>query len=108
MAPLVYFNDENSLQYNNNLSFAFTNDSSAVPPLSHQQSETENLRAKANRFQQQIRKMDEDIKQNQGLLRRADAEKKATKVSLSPLAVFQIWFCIDGRSEIGACVSVQH
>lgn len=103
VAPLVYFNDEKSLQCDN-LSFALTNDSSAVPPLSHQHSENENLRAKANRFQHQIRKMDEDIKQNQVLLRRADAEKKTAKVRLS----FRSSFCVDGRSEIGACVSVQH
>lgn len=53
--------------------------------IRHQQSENENLRAKVNRFQQQIRKMDEDIKQNQMLLRRADAEKKTTNNKITKL-----------------------
>uniref|UniRef100_A0A8C5ND93 Structural maintenance of chromosomes protein 6 n=1 Tax=Gouania willdenowi TaxID=441366 RepID=A0A8C5ND93_GOUWI len=40
----------------------------------------ENDRAQANRFQQQMRKLDEDIKQNESLLRRAHMEQKTTKV----------------------------
>uniref|UniRef100_A0A8C5HLM1 Structural maintenance of chromosomes protein 6 n=1 Tax=Gouania willdenowi TaxID=441366 RepID=A0A8C5HLM1_GOUWI len=42
--------------------------------------EIQNQEAQANRFQQQMRKLDEDIKQNESLLRRAHMEQKTTKV----------------------------
>uniref|UniRef100_A0A8C5HJG2 Structural maintenance of chromosomes protein 6 n=1 Tax=Gouania willdenowi TaxID=441366 RepID=A0A8C5HJG2_GOUWI len=45
----------------------------------------ENDRAQANRFQQQMRKLDEDIKQNESLLRRAHMEQKTTKLELTDL-----------------------
>lgn len=67
----------------------------AVPPLSHLRKENENLKAQASRFQQQMKKLDDDIKQNQRLLRQADAEQKMTKVSV----------CIDGRAEAGVLCS---
>ncbi|XP_028295871.1 structural maintenance of chromosomes protein 6 isoform X1 [Gouania willdenowi] len=41
--------------------------------------EIQNQEAQANRFQQQMRKLDEDIKQNESLLRRAHMEQKTTK-----------------------------
>lgn len=44
--------------------------------------EMENQTAQTNRFQQQMRKLDEDIKQNEGLLRRAHMEQKSTKVTI--------------------------
>lgn len=47
----------------------------------HLQREIENQTAQANRFQQQMRRLDEDIKQNEGLLRRAHMEQKNTKVN---------------------------
>ncbi|XP_040921027.1 structural maintenance of chromosomes protein 6 isoform X2 [Toxotes jaculatrix] len=55
--------------------------------IRHLQRELENQRAQATRFQQQMKKLDEEIKQNEGLLRRADIDKKtasdkATKLQL--------------------------
>ncbi|XP_071335380.1 structural maintenance of chromosomes protein 6 [Trachinotus anak] len=47
--------------------------------IRHLQREMENQKGQANRFQQQMRKLDEDIKQNEGLLRRALIEQKTTK-----------------------------
>ncbi|XP_070705825.1 structural maintenance of chromosomes protein 6 [Pempheris klunzingeri] len=47
--------------------------------IRHLQKETENLKAQANRFQQQMKKLDEDIKQNEGLLRRTHMDQKTTK-----------------------------
>lgn len=47
--------------------------------IRHLQREIENQKAQANRFQQQMRKLDDDIKQNQGLQRRAHIEQKTTK-----------------------------
>lgn len=44
--------------------------------------EMENLRAHANRFQQQMKKLDEDIKQNEELLRSTYTEQTTTKVTL--------------------------
>lgn len=46
--------------------------------------EMENLRAQAYRFQQQMKKLDEEIKQNEGLLKRTYTEQKTTKVTLGP------------------------
>ncbi|XP_074470796.1 structural maintenance of chromosomes protein 6 [Sebastes fasciatus] len=55
--------------------------------IRHLQREMENQRGQANRFQQQMRKLDEDIKQNEVLLRRTQVEQrtakdKATKLQL--------------------------
>lgn len=47
--------------------------------IRHLQREMENQKAQANRFQQQMRKLDDDIKQNEGLQRRAHIEQKTTK-----------------------------
>ncbi|KAE8286848.1 Structural maintenance of chromosomes protein 6 [Larimichthys crocea] len=47
--------------------------------IRHLQREMENQEAQANRFQQQMRKLNEDIKQNEGLLRRTHIEQKTTK-----------------------------
>ncbi|TKS76150.1 Structural maintenance of chromosomes protein 6 [Collichthys lucidus] len=47
--------------------------------IRHLQREMENQQAQANRFQQQTRKLNEDIKQNEGLLRRTHIEQKTTK-----------------------------
>uniref|UniRef100_A0A665WV10 Structural maintenance of chromosomes protein 6 n=1 Tax=Echeneis naucrates TaxID=173247 RepID=A0A665WV10_ECHNA len=48
--------------------------------IRHLQREIENQRAQATRFQQQMRKLDDDIKQNEGLLRRALVEQKTAKL----------------------------
>uniref|UniRef100_A0A665WV21 Structural maintenance of chromosomes protein 6 n=1 Tax=Echeneis naucrates TaxID=173247 RepID=A0A665WV21_ECHNA len=50
--------------------------------IRHLQREIENQRAQATRFQQQMRKLDDDIKQNEGLLRRALVEQKTAKVKI--------------------------
>uniref|UniRef100_A0A3Q3ATS2 Structural maintenance of chromosomes protein 6 n=1 Tax=Kryptolebias marmoratus TaxID=37003 RepID=A0A3Q3ATS2_KRYMA len=55
--------------------------------IRHLQRELENQKAQEARFQQQMRKLEEDVKQNQGLLRRAHTEQKnikdkATKLEL--------------------------
>ncbi|XP_073349307.1 structural maintenance of chromosomes protein 6 [Pagrus major] len=47
--------------------------------IRHLHREMENQEAQANRFQQQMRKLDEDIKQNEVLLRRTHMEQKTTK-----------------------------
>lgn len=56
-----------------------------LPPHRHLQREIENQSAQANRFKQQMRKLDEDIKQNDGLLRRAHTEQKTAKVTILSL-----------------------
>uniref|UniRef100_A0A8C4FCG9 Structural maintenance of chromosomes protein 6 n=1 Tax=Dicentrarchus labrax TaxID=13489 RepID=A0A8C4FCG9_DICLA len=43
--------------------------------IRHLQREMENQKAQADRFQQQMRKLDEDIKQNEGLLRRTHIDQ---------------------------------
>uniref|UniRef100_A0A669B7X5 Structural maintenance of chromosomes protein 6 n=1 Tax=Oreochromis niloticus TaxID=8128 RepID=A0A669B7X5_ORENI len=45
--------------------------------------ELENQKAQATRFQQQMRKLDDDVKQNEGLLRRAHQDQKTIKEDLS-------------------------
>uniref|UniRef100_A0A8D3ATQ3 Structural maintenance of chromosomes protein 6 n=1 Tax=Scophthalmus maximus TaxID=52904 RepID=A0A8D3ATQ3_SCOMX len=55
--------------------------------IRHLQKELENQEAQATRFQQQMKRLDEDIRQNEGLLRRAytdqkTAKNKATKLQL--------------------------
>nr|XP_020488558.2 LOW QUALITY PROTEIN: structural maintenance of chromosomes protein 6-like [Labrus bergylta] len=47
--------------------------------IRHLQREIENQMGQANRFQQQMRRLDEDIKQNDGLLKRTHLEQKSTK-----------------------------
>lgn len=59
----------------------FKIDMARLLPLRHLQREIENQKAQANRYQQQTKKLDEDIKQNQALLRRADQEQRTTKVT---------------------------
>uniref|UniRef100_A0AAX7TFN8 Structural maintenance of chromosomes protein 6 n=1 Tax=Astatotilapia calliptera TaxID=8154 RepID=A0AAX7TFN8_ASTCA len=60
--------------------------------------ELENQKGQASRFQQQMRKLDDDVKENEGLLRRAHQEQKTIKVThraLSPswcLSVFTEFF----------------
>uniref|UniRef100_A0A4W6DDU1 Structural maintenance of chromosomes protein 6 n=1 Tax=Lates calcarifer TaxID=8187 RepID=A0A4W6DDU1_LATCA len=53
--------------------------------IRHLQREMENQDAQANRFQQHMRRLDEDLKQNEGLLRRAHIEQKTTKVTILPI-----------------------
>uniref|UniRef100_A0A4W6DE20 Structural maintenance of chromosomes protein 6 n=1 Tax=Lates calcarifer TaxID=8187 RepID=A0A4W6DE20_LATCA len=53
--------------------------------IRHLQREMENQDAQANRFQQHMRRLDEDLKQNEGLLRRAHIEQKTTKLELTDL-----------------------
>uniref|UniRef100_A0AAQ4QZP3 Structural maintenance of chromosomes protein 6 n=1 Tax=Gasterosteus aculeatus aculeatus TaxID=481459 RepID=A0AAQ4QZP3_GASAC len=48
----------------------------------HLQREMENQKAQASGFQQQMRKLDDDIKQNEGLLRRTQVEQRTTKLQL--------------------------
>uniref|UniRef100_A0A3Q4MY98 Structural maintenance of chromosomes protein 6 n=1 Tax=Neolamprologus brichardi TaxID=32507 RepID=A0A3Q4MY98_NEOBR len=53
--------------------------------IRHLQRELENQKGQASRFQQQMRKLDDDVKQNEGLLRRAHQDQrtiKATKLQL--------------------------
>lgn len=57
----------------------------ALFPLRHLQREIENQSAQANRFKQQMKKLEDDIRQNEGLLRRAHVEQKTAKVALLPL-----------------------
>ncbi|XP_037541399.1 structural maintenance of chromosomes protein 6-like [Nematolebias whitei] len=47
--------------------------------IRHLERELENQKAQKSRFQQQMGKLDEDVKQNQGLQRRAQAEQKNIK-----------------------------
>ncbi|XP_047429650.1 structural maintenance of chromosomes protein 6-like [Mugil cephalus] len=47
--------------------------------IRHLQRELENQRAQEKRFQQQMKKLDDDIKENEGLLRRAYMDQKTTK-----------------------------
>ncbi|KAM6915132.1 structural maintenance of chromosomes protein 6 [Xenentodon cancila] len=47
--------------------------------IRHLQRELENQKAQEARFQQQMQKLDEDIRQNEGLLRRAHMGQKSTK-----------------------------
>lgn len=61
--------------------FVFKNDVAPLLPLRHLQREIENQKAQVNHCQQQTKKLDEDIKQNQVLLRRADQEQRTTKVT---------------------------
>uniref|UniRef100_A0AAQ5Z7Z9 Structural maintenance of chromosomes protein 6 n=1 Tax=Amphiprion ocellaris TaxID=80972 RepID=A0AAQ5Z7Z9_AMPOC len=51
--------------------------------IRHIQREMENQEAQANRFQQHTKRLDEDIKQNDGLLRRTHMEQKSTKTSVA-------------------------
>lgn len=67
------------------LVFHGENDLALLFSLSHLQREMENQKAQANRFQQQMKKLDEDIKQNEGLLRRTHIDQKTTKVTFLPL-----------------------
>ncbi|XP_068433413.1 structural maintenance of chromosomes protein 6-like [Clinocottus analis] len=47
--------------------------------IRHLQREIENQNAQASRFQQQMKRLDDDIKQNEGLLRRTHVEQRTTK-----------------------------
>ncbi|XP_061603033.1 structural maintenance of chromosomes protein 6-like [Cololabis saira] len=47
--------------------------------IRHLQKELENQKAQEGRFLQQMKKLDEDIKQNEGLLRKAHVGQKSTK-----------------------------
>ncbi|XP_068580723.1 structural maintenance of chromosomes protein 6-like [Cebidichthys violaceus] len=53
--------------------------------IRHLQREIENQRAQASRFQQQMKKLDDDIKQNEGLLRRTLVEQRTTKATATKL-----------------------
>ncbi|TNN68618.1 Structural maintenance of chromosomes protein 6 [Liparis tanakae] len=47
--------------------------------IRHLQREIENQRAQESRFKQQMKRLDDDIKQNEGLLRRTQVEQRTTK-----------------------------
>ncbi|XP_041814270.1 structural maintenance of chromosomes protein 6 [Chelmon rostratus] len=53
--------------------------------IRHRQREIENQKAQGNRFQQQMKKLDEDIKQNEGLLRRTHIDQKTAKNNATKL-----------------------
>ncbi|XP_075940326.1 structural maintenance of chromosomes protein 6 [Anarhichas minor] len=53
--------------------------------IRHLQREMENQEAQASRFQQQMKKLDDDIKQNEGLLRRTQVEQRTTKATATKL-----------------------
>ncbi|XP_039982043.1 structural maintenance of chromosomes protein 6 isoform X2 [Xiphias gladius] len=53
--------------------------------IRHLQREMENQKAQATLFQQQMKKLDEDIKQNEVLLKRAHIEKKTAKDNATKL-----------------------
>ena len=55
---------------------------SVIVPLRHLQREMENQAALLTRIQQQMKNLDDDIKQNEGLMRRAQADQKLTKVTI--------------------------
>lgn len=78
------------------VSWVFASDLTHLFSLRHLQREMENQKAQANRFQLQMRRLDEDIKQNDLLLRRTHIEQKTTKVMLSPLTN-QYWSRCDAR-----------
>uniref|UniRef100_A0A3Q4MY90 Structural maintenance of chromosomes protein 6 n=1 Tax=Neolamprologus brichardi TaxID=32507 RepID=A0A3Q4MY90_NEOBR len=50
--------------------------------IRHLQRELENQKGQASRFQQQMRKLDDDVKQNEGLLRRAHQDQRTIKLQL--------------------------
>uniref|UniRef100_A0A668AI62 Structural maintenance of chromosomes protein 6 n=1 Tax=Myripristis murdjan TaxID=586833 RepID=A0A668AI62_9TELE len=50
--------------------------------IRHSQGELENQKAHAARFQQQMRNVEEDIKKNEGLLKRAHTEQRMIKVTI--------------------------
>ncbi|KAK9531542.1 hypothetical protein VZT92_010961 [Zoarces viviparus] len=53
--------------------------------IRHLHREMENQEAQAIRFQQQMKKLDDDIKQNEGLLRRTQVEQRTTKATATKL-----------------------
>lgn len=59
----------------------FEDNATPCSSLRHLQREIENQRGQKADIQQQIRRLDEDIRQNQELLKRAHTEQKATKVT---------------------------
>lgn len=62
--------------------------------LRHLQREMENQRAQIDGFQQQMRNLDEDLKQNQELLRRTHTEQKTAEVTCLHLTNhydYEIW-----------------
>lgn len=65
----------------------FVNDLVTLVSLRHLQREMENQEAQANRFRQQMKKLDEGIKQNELLLRRTHMEQKTCKVMLLPQTI---------------------
>uniref|UniRef100_A0A7N6A6B1 Structural maintenance of chromosomes protein 6 n=1 Tax=Anabas testudineus TaxID=64144 RepID=A0A7N6A6B1_ANATE len=52
--------------------------------IRHLQREIENQNAQADRFKQQMKRLDDEIKQNESLLRRAHIEQKTAKVAILP------------------------
>uniref|UniRef100_A0A7N6BF31 Structural maintenance of chromosomes protein 6 n=1 Tax=Anabas testudineus TaxID=64144 RepID=A0A7N6BF31_ANATE len=53
--------------------------------IRHLQREIENQNAQADRFKQQMKRLDDEIKQNESLLRRAHIEQKTAKVAILPV-----------------------
>uniref|UniRef100_A0A673B0C9 Structural maintenance of chromosomes protein 6 n=1 Tax=Sphaeramia orbicularis TaxID=375764 RepID=A0A673B0C9_9TELE len=63
------------------------------------QREIENQTAQASRFKQQMKKLDDEIKQNEGLLRRTHIEQKTTKVKLLQFTFLAQYSCVTTRPQ---------
>uniref|UniRef100_A0A8D0ARF5 Structural maintenance of chromosomes protein 6 n=1 Tax=Sander lucioperca TaxID=283035 RepID=A0A8D0ARF5_SANLU len=57
--------------------------------IRHLQKEMENQKAQANRFQLQMKKLDEDVKQNDGLLRRTHIDSCGYSLCACPFIILQ-------------------
>uniref|UniRef100_A0AAQ4PQZ1 Structural maintenance of chromosomes protein 6 n=1 Tax=Gasterosteus aculeatus aculeatus TaxID=481459 RepID=A0AAQ4PQZ1_GASAC len=67
--------------------------------IRHLQREMENQKAQASGFQQQMRKLDDDIKQNEGLLRRTQVEQRTTKATKLQLELTDLQNMEEPQSE---------
>uniref|UniRef100_A0A8D0DD24 Si:dkey-119f1.1 n=1 Tax=Sander lucioperca TaxID=283035 RepID=A0A8D0DD24_SANLU len=67
--------------------------------IRHLQKEMENQKAQANRFQLQMKKLDEDVKQNDGLLRRTHIEQRTTKITKLQLELTDLQNVEESQSE---------
>uniref|UniRef100_A0A8D3DEW8 Structural maintenance of chromosomes protein 6 n=1 Tax=Scophthalmus maximus TaxID=52904 RepID=A0A8D3DEW8_SCOMX len=67
--------------------------------IRHLQKELENQEAQATRFQQQMKRLDEDIRQNEGLLRRAYTDQKTAKATKLQLELTDLQNVEEPQSE---------
>uniref|UniRef100_A0AAX7U613 Structural maintenance of chromosomes protein 6 n=1 Tax=Astatotilapia calliptera TaxID=8154 RepID=A0AAX7U613_ASTCA len=67
--------------------------------IRHLQRELENQKGQASRFQQQMRKLDDDVKENEGLLRRAHQEQKTIKATKLQLELTDLQNVEEPQSE---------